>query len=136
MANTGEEWVLNRMNCGWLKVDVGTLEVRSWHPGRKRWKVVKPDQHHLSGRWRFRFGPKRCTVYRNRLIFIWVNRAIPVECVDHKDLNRLNDRPENLQGMSRQESSRQGYDVQMAKNLEEWGRWLDFMAVFDPPGVA
>ena len=107
-----------------------TLEVHYFHRQRKQWYKKSPDFHPKSGRARFRFGGKRRTVYRNRLVWMYFNRRIPDGNIDHKDGNRMNDHPLNLADHSKTESARQGAAVQKQLALKECCDYFDFIALF------
>lgn len=129
-----EQELLDRYLAGGVKLQVNDdqdfptiVTVSIWHGGHGRWKTKQPDQHPKSGRYRFRFGPRRQTVYRNRLVWMLYNgmRIPEGSVVDHKDTNPLNDHPSNLVIHSREESDRQGYDAQCEKN------WIEVASFFD-----
>jgi len=117
--------LLDRIQQGKLHVDHHTLDVSHYHDRRKDWVVKKPDFHPKSGRARFRFGERksRRTVYRNCVVWMYFNRRLLPNgyVIDHKDEDRLNDSPENLQLMSLSDSNAQGYRMQQDRVLEELG---------------
>ena len=129
-ARETEAWALKMMNLGWLKI-TSCLCVKKYCLHRRKFLVQKPNRHPKFGRYRFILGPSRSTIYRNRLVFIWHYRRLPQGNVDHKNLDKFDDRPENLRDMSVLESNRQGWDQQQARFLQEWEDWLDFMMEFD-----
>lgn len=112
--------VLRRILSGWILVNLDTLEVKHWHRTKRRYYAKVPQQH-KSGRWRFAFGKKRISVYRNRLIWMFVHRRLIPDgmVVDHIDENNENDRPDNLQLMDSVASHRQGNKSRVNRALEE-----------------
>lgn len=124
--------LLDRILSGQLRLaDEGVIEY--FHRKRKTWYAKIPDSHPLSGRLRFRFGPRRCTVYRNRLVWMLTHRrAIPADHhVDHYNGIPTDDRPENLKLMPRYQSNSQGYAQQQQSVLEYLCRWFDFMGEYE-----
>jgi len=119
--NEAEHDLLKRTVQGQLHVCHESLKVSYYHQQRKRWYVKSPDQHPVSGRYRFRFGPKRLTVYRNRLVWLYFKRTpIPSgHVIDHIDGDNQNDHPSNLQLHTYHQSWSQGNQVQLDKVLEE-----------------
>lgn len=128
MKHVTEE-VLERIERGHLRLEIDHDSqepvVYGFHSVRKTWQVIKPVPHKDDGRMRFNVGPKRRPIYRNVMVWMLVHRRIPVGVIDHKDLNRLNDHPSNLQEMSKYESDRQGRDVQEEKALNRLLGWFD-----------
>lgn len=128
-----EQELLNRVLRDQLRLDPETGAVLVWHGGHRRWVAKRPDAHPETGRLRYRFdcptGARRLTVYRNRLVWMIANRRpIPDDChVDHKNEDRLDDRPDNLRLMPRRESYAQGRRVQEERVLERLCRWFDFL---------
>lgn len=128
-----EHFLLDRARKGLLRLMVnGDVEIEYFHIGRNRWYTKKPDAHPKTGRARFRFGPKRDTVYRNRLVWMIHNlQPIPDDhVVDHADQNRLNDFPGNLELMKLEESKKQGNAIQQDCVLEQLCRWFDFLGEY------
>lgn len=125
-----DQELLDRILLDEIRLDRKTLAVRIYHRGHKRFVLKKPDQHPRDGRFRFRFGRKRRTVYRNRLVWMIINRRMPPERVDHKNDDRLDDRPENLGKHTAYQSARQGFDVQTVKALEECLAYFDYIYLF------
>ena len=132
------EYVLERLLADKIRVRVepdgdGQPQpaVYYYHAQNRRWYRKIADYHPKSGRARFRFGPKRQTLYRNVLVWMWVHRRQPENSdrVDHQDGNRFNDLPENLGAMDAVESHRQGYDVQMDNAVKRVGAWFGYIAV-------
>ncbi len=124
-----ETFLLAKIACDHLKLtDDG--RVMNWHYSHRRWIEKKPQLHPKSSRAWFAFGKDRTTVYRNRLTWMIVNHMlIPDDCfVDHKDGDRLNDRPDNLQLMKRSDSHRQGNEFQSDTALDSLGRWFEFVS--------
>jgi len=114
---------------------VGETTVEYYHSGRRRWYEKKPNQHPISGRWRFMFSygkGKRSTVYRNRLIWMLANRApIPSGMfIDHVDGQRENDRANNLRLSDSSTSHQQGNEFQMDMVAEYLSRWFFFMGKY------
>ncbi len=105
--NATEAMVLAKMNAGTFKVCPDTRTVSYYHLHRKRWYVKKHQFHNRSGRARVVFNGGH-VIYLNRLVWIWMNRKLPVEVIDHRDGNRHNDEPGNLQPQTWDESNRQG----------------------------
>ncbi len=125
-----ETRLLGLAKTGHIKLGYdGSISV--YHFGWKRWFVKKPDQHPKSGRYRFRFGEKRITIYRNRLVWILFHlKPIPDGyVVDHRDTNNQNDDPSNLQLQSLSASHKQGYKIVEDKILSSLKRWFSFMGV-------
>lgn len=116
------------------KIQVGLLELREgevWYFHNKRWRWYKkvPDACPVSGRLRFRFGPSRSTVFRNRLVWMLIHKKEVPEgfVVDHKDGLRTNDHPDNLGLMTREDSHKQGYGIQEDVILGRLCRWFAFV---------
>lgn len=128
-----EAQLLTEMNEGRLRIDPITLDVYVLHGGWGKWHRKALQRHPKSGRARFMFGPRRTPVYRNRLVWIWTHRRLPSGNIDHKDGDRLNDHPDNLQEHTKEESDRQGYDVQQDKALRRLCDWFDFIAIAGYP---
>lgn len=124
-------WLLARVLAGHLRVrvDLESQEpvVESYHSRRRTWQVVTP-QPHKSGRWRFVFGPRRSPVYRNVLVWIVVNQRLPVGAVDHKDGDKTNDHPDNIQTMDRRESDQQGHAFQADRAFARLAGWFGYVA--------
>jgi len=135
-VTTVDAYILTRIRDGHLRLVSDdydyNIHVEYWHRKRRRWYRKKPDAHPLSGRLRFRFGPKRLTVYRNRLVWMIVHkREIPKHFViDHLNGDRADDRPDNLVLMTREESHKQGHHKQQDSVLEYLCRWFEFMGKY------
>lgn len=123
--------LLNRILADKLRL-VDGQHVEYYHRQRKRWYRKKPDQHPLSGRHRFRFGPRRETVYRNRLVWMIANKEpIPDgHVVEHSDGNRLNDALNNLELMTIGDSNSQGNSKQAYDRSREVLRFFDFITLY------
>lgn len=131
-----EEYILKRIQLRLIRLSVSG-EVEHFYQGR--WRIKKPHQHEKSLRYRyvFEYPPTNKlkgtrisgTVYRNRLVWMISNRrAIPDGFyVDHKDTNRLNDHPDNLQLMSISDSHLQGNVIQSQSILESLLQWFEFV---------
>jgi hypothetical protein len=128
--NKGEIWCLNKIKSG-LLVMTDNLTIKVQHETNGRIYTKIPDQHPLSGRHRFRFGSGRWTVYRNRLVWMIIHKEPihPEFVVDHKDGNRLNDQPDNLQLMPKSESHQQGNSIQTSDVFDSLCRWFDFVGM-------
>lgn len=107
-----EEVVLQRIKEGRLRL-TPEGRVEYYHSVRRRW-YVKTSVLSKRGRRRYHFhiaGRKSGQyVYASRLTWMLVHKQhIPhTHYVDHKDENRKNDRPSNLQLMPLTESNQQG----------------------------
>jgi len=108
-----------------IHVDHETLDVHVWDPPRNRWLKKTPSPGR-KGRIRFVFSGYRrgngrkavrhtMTVYRAKLVWVYFNRRLPNGPIDHKDENRLNDHPSNLQEHTWYESNLQGNLVQVKR---------------------
>lgn len=106
------------------------LVVQVLHQADGRIYIKIPQQHPVSGRYRFQFGSGRWPVYRNRLVWMITNKKPVPEgfIVDHVDGNRFNDNPENLQLMLNCESHKQGQAIQQDETLDYLCRWFDFVS--------
>lgn len=123
-----DELILSLVLTDKLKVDEDTLHVYYFHSKRRRWYRKIEKYHPKSGRRMYNYGPRRQTVYKNRLVFIHKHRRVPQGVVDHKDFDRLNDHPDNLQEMSRKESNRQGGLMSQGKMSAD--DFFDHIAIF------
>lgn len=119
--NNTEQKVLEKILKFHIHVDHETLDIHYYHPQRRKWYPKVMNQHPISGRFRANFGPKRSSVYRNRLVWMYFNRQpIPdTHFVDHIDGDNTNDHPSNLQLMIKKESHKQGNRMQTDNVLEE-----------------
>lgn len=134
--NDAESLLLRKMMTGHLRLRDGQVEY--YHFRRRRWYAKRPNQHPISGRWKFMFPNGkggRTSVYRNRLIWMLVNRReIPDDCfVDHEDQDRMNDRPENLKLMRKADSHRQGNGMQFDSNFLLLWKWFHFVELHGRP---
>ncbi len=127
--NSEETRLLALAKTGHIKLVDGL--VRVYHFGWKKWITKKPDQHPKSGRYRFRFGMKRLTIYRNRLVWILHNlKPIPEGfVVDHVDTNNQNDDPSNLRLQSLSASNAQGHKITESTILENLKWWFSFVGL-------
>ena len=134
MSDIEQELFDRILHCE-LHVDSQTLVVSYKHRRNNRWYQKKPDYHPVSGRARFRFGPKRLTVYRNRIVWMYFNRrAIPDGyVVDHIDLDCKNDAPNNLRVQCANGSHKQGNDIQSDKVLEMLCDYFDMCGFLGHP---
>lgn len=125
----GEAWCFNKIKSGQLKM-LPSLVIQVLHKTDGRTYTKIPDQHPVSGRYRFRFGSGRWVVYRNRLVWMITNKKPIPEgfFVDHIDGNRFNDNSENLQLMPKSESHKQGQAIQQDETLDSLCRWFDFVS--------
>jgi len=134
--NAAEIILLKRIQSGHLRMKDGVIEY--YHFQRRRWYVKKPNQHPVSGRYRFVSSDGqggRTTVYRNRLVWMIENKQpIPDDYfIDHEDGNRLNDSPWNLKLMQRSDSCLQGYGVQADQNFRSVCNWFEFISIYNRP---
>lgn len=53
--------------------------------------------------------------------------------IDHVDNNRLNDSVENLKPRDARCNRREGFEIQMEKNLQSWNALLDFIQFMGYP---
>jgi hypothetical protein len=137
VMSPAEELLFLRMKQGFLKLGESG-QVRMYHFIHRRWIEKKPNQHPLSGRWRFMFpngSGGRTTVYRNRLVWMLANgRKIPDDCfVDHEDGDRLNDHPDNLKLMRKADSHSQGNGEQERINFHRLWKWFHFIELHGRP---
>lgn len=108
------------------------MDVYTYHLGRCRWYLKKSDQHPISGRYRYRLGSERRTIYRNKLMWIWTHRRIVPQgyLIDHKDMDRLNDDPSNLVLMKSIDSHIQGNTIQQNRQFQYIANWFQFVGSF------
>ncbi len=126
-----DEFILQMVADGRLRIDRDTLQVEVWHRSHKRWHVKKEDYHPISGRARYRIDTpdvKRATVYKNRLVFLYFGGKVAQGNVDHKDGDRTNDRPNNLGDQLPDDSAGQGQRVWLRMAVAEACNWFDFVA--------
>lgn len=126
-----DEDIVEMIKRGHLVVKVEGEEIRVFklHRRKLQYLSVSPTYHPLSGRARFniRLGDDQMrTIYRNRLVALATTLAAVPEGydVDHRDHDRTNDLPENL---DIRPSGENRADNWSAENLQEV---LDF---FDNP---
>lgn len=122
-----EAELLDKINAGLLEMRGG--DVWFYHGSHKKWVKKKPKYHEKSGRAKCCWGPKRQTVYQNRLIWMLTHKqAIPDGYyVDHTNGNRYDDSPGNLQLMRAVDSHRQGQEKGKDTTLDRLGRWFAFV---------
>lgn len=109
-----------------------SMEVEVYHGGWQRFIIKRPDQHPVSGRYRFRFGKNRDTIYRNRLVWIIANRKLIPDgyFIDHRNENSQDDTPKNLQLMASQESHKQGNALTEDNTYAMLRRWFHFIGQY------
>ena len=124
-----DEEILERIEQGLLHVCHETLDVHHYHGRWQRFHKKVPDQHPISGRYRFRFGKKRRTLFRNKLVWMYFHRRIVPKgyVVDHEDGDCENDHPSNLRLMDARTSHQQGFACLEDKALWEWNCLLDYI---------
>lgn len=124
-----EEILLRRILNGHLRLVEGQY-VEYYHYGNRRWYRKKPRQY--KGRWTFVFGENRTTVYRNRLVWMIVNKKkIPDDHhVDHADEDKTNDDPNNLRLMPISESHSQGNGIQTGRAFHSLWNWFHFVGLY------
>lgn len=128
--NNAETHCLNLIEAGLLRLrDDGDVEI--WHSSYQRWFIKKPRQVKRIS-YQFKVGQRVNTVLRNRLVWLLTHkRAIPDGfVVDHKDENRLNDTPGNLQLMPIGESHSQGNRIQSNGIFDYLSRWFQFLGSY------
>ena len=101
------------------------------------------------GRYQFTFGsgkrrPRETTtsgqrrkIFRSKVVWLYFKRTLVPEgyYLDHKDLDKTNDHPTNLQLTSKKDSHRQGYGIQQDLQLtkaHEFFLYLQFMGQAPP----
>ena len=128
-----EDQILQRIQRGLIELRGDHVWI--FHRSYRRFVKAKLNQHPKSGRWRLsvRIGNKTTNVYLNRLIWMLTHRKpIPNDCfVDHINVNRMDDRPENLRLITKVDSHVQGQHLQQDRVLERLGRWFEWMAKHD-----
>jgi hypothetical protein len=124
-AVESEQDVLDAIRRGSLVV-TRDGRVFYYHEHRRRWYEKRVQRHPASERYRFYFKGG-LTVYRNRIVWLFFHNEVPTSFVDHKDGDRFNDSPENLQLHSQVESHRQGYEAQRDKGFKDVLDWFDFI---------
>ena len=122
--NPGEVWCEKKLREGHIRL-TSENEVQVYHKQHQRWITKIPEQR--KGRWKYKVGPGRHSVYKNRLVWMLTQKqSVPVGCcVDHINGDKRDDRPENLQLHSQVESDRQGSTVQVDKNFLQICQWFE-----------
>ena len=137
VVSPAEELLFKRIETGHIKFGPDGA-VKLYHYSHRKWIEKKPNQHPVSGRWRFMFSDGkggRTNVYRNRLVWMIANKQrIPNDCfVDHEDGNRQNDDPSNLKLMKKSDSHGQGNEVLVQKTFHQLWRWFHFVELHRRP---
>lgn len=127
--------ILDRILDHQIHVCHETLITSTYHGSHRRWITKKPDRHPISGRYRFRLGRKRRTIYRNKLVWLYFKRTLvpPGHHIDHIDNDNTNDHPTNLRLLSSSENCRGGYDTQMDDYLASWQEFFDYIQFMGHP---
>lgn len=132
MATISDARILQWLEDGTLVVLYPTLRVLKLHATRRRYHLLSDNRHPDSGRRRVVLGEgsQRRLIYLNRLVWMDQHRQLIPEghVIDHRDLNRHNDQPDNLRLQATACSHAQGYDCQAEQNYQSWKDWLDFIA--------
>jgi len=127
--SAGEDWCLDRIKDGTLKLEEGAILL--YHRTNKRWitKTVCYRSDTGGGRGYMKFGDRRLKVYLHRLLVIFETLSSLPEngVVDHKDGNKLNNIQSNLDVTSKMESDSQGGNKIMDLKAEQIGRWFEFV---------
>lgn len=127
---TARELALEAVLDGRLKLErppgADFWTVLGWHRRRRHWKIIRQHQGR-GGRWKVPYGPQRGYVYMNVLAFMWLHKRAPSGYVDHENMDRTDDAPDNLRPHTPGESHRQGYDRQTELALENWSDFLELI---------
>lgn len=122
-----EYYVLDLIFQGKLRLSKSGVE----RLHNNKW-LIKKTVPNTTGRdcYVFKFQGKCRRVFANRLVWmLYKKKGIPEGCVvDHKDLNKHNNKPSNLQLMSKTESDKQGNSIQLQKHLDKCIRFFEFIA--------
>ena len=105
---------------------------KRWSPHRQCWEVQKPrlaDRKNTKGYMRLRFkrNKKVVSVMSQRVSYTFHHGPIPEDRpqVNHSDLVRDNNRPENLSAVTQSENIRHSYDHRMPPTMvDDPGGWL------------
>ena len=136
-----DAWILDLIDRGLLRVDVQTGRVWYQHPikfltGEVRWKEKVAVYDESKGRYRFHldYDGHKTTIAKARLLFLAKTHQ-SVDVVDHLDTDRTNDSIDNLGEHSREESDRQGRELQRAKIVKDAEDFFDYIALngCEPP---
>lgn len=130
--SAGEEWCLERIKDGTLKIEDG--RVLLFHRSHKRWIVKKVSYREdtCGGRGYLKFGDRRLKVYLHRLVWMFSHNSLPSEniAVDHRDGDKFNNDPFNLKTMTKCDSDSQGGNKSMDLRFEALGRWFEFVGKY------
>lgn len=97
--------ILDAFDTGILRIDVdGDLGVEKWHRKNKTYVRLAEREHRKNGRITFNLAngtgdtKTQRTVYRNKLVWMWVHRRLVPEGyhIDHENGVCTDDRPDNL----------------------------------------
>ncbi len=122
--NRGEELVYQRVLTGHAKLVFleGKVGIR-WYNFRWRKWITKSETYNRD---RAKYYFARTSVYKNRAVWIIHNRKRipPGYHIDHIDLDKTNDHPDNLKIQLMEESHRQGQMLQEDKTLRDLCDWF------------
>ena len=122
MKRITDSVILDWMNDGTVYLEMSKdIKVWKYHSSHRKYQQVSPN-YGDPGRVRFVFGAKgfaRRTVYRNKLVWLWVYRTTPSGRIDHIDGDSMNDQPNNLQEHTIEESNQQGNKFQQDERFRE-----------------
>jgi hypothetical protein len=94
-----DEVLLGLILVGWLKLSKGLLW--KYHSRKKQFLQVVATKHPIDGRYRYNIGIGKAqrTIQRNKLHWMIANRQLVPQGidVDHRDRDKTNDEPDNLQ---------------------------------------
>jgi len=124
--------ILDWINCGRLVVRTdcgsGAIEVWKWHGQRRQYERLKVCSYDEDGRLRcnVRHGTRgkderQRTIYLNKLVWMYGRREVVPEgyVLDHVNEICTDDRLDNLQLMTVEESDRQGRRLQGASVADD-----------------
>ena len=103
-----DEEILDMIKKGLIYYENGN--VYKWHFSHRRYEKLKFRIN--QGRYVYQLQiksnrkNKKRTIQANKLIYIIVNKEIPKGDVDHRDEDKLNNHPDNLQDLSRSKNRR------------------------------
>lgn len=113
--------------------------VYKWHGGWKLFHRLKVQEHPLSGRRRYLISIKERNrlIYANKLLWMIRNRRLVPSGhdIDHKNNDRQDDSRKNLRAVPSDRNRREGYDIQLDKNLQGWIEFFDFIQFMGRPPV-